>query len=92
MSEQFISSCKSALNNLIACDKVYENEDTFSAFSEGIVNFHAHYCENDHSSPWCFHEKVNSSLTMLCVTVSIKIGGCIGERWSTIHSQALIHL
>ena len=59
MTEQFLTSCKSALNNLIGSDKVYSSENPFAAFSDGIINFHSHYCLNDHTSLWCFHDKVS---------------------------------
>ena len=59
MSEAFISSCKTALNNLIASERVYDSDDPYSSFSEGILNFFPHYCQEDHSSSWCFHAKVH---------------------------------
>ena len=58
MSEAFISSCKVALHNLIASDKVCESADPYASFSDGIMNFHAHYCRDDHTSFWCHHDKV----------------------------------
>ena len=58
MNEAFIGSCKAALSNLIAVDKLYESEDPCQEFSAGILNFHAHYCQDDHNSSWCYHDKV----------------------------------
>ena len=58
MSEAFVSSCKVALSNLIASDTVYDSDDPYAAFSEGIINFLHHYCHDDHSSPWCHHAEV----------------------------------
>jgi len=58
MNEDFISSCKAALSNLIAVDQLYESEDPYQEFSAGILNFHAHYCQDDLSSSWCYHDKV----------------------------------
>lgn len=60
MPEQLLGSCSSALTNLISSDAVKGHEDPFSAFSEGVLNFHAHYCLDDHTSSWCTHEKVNT--------------------------------
>ena len=53
-----MGSCKTALNNIIASDRVHESDNPYSAFSEGILNFYSHYCEDDHTSSWCVHEKV----------------------------------
>ena len=58
MPEPFIWSCSSALTNLISSDRIQENQEPFKAFSEGILNFYAHYCLDDHTSSWCTHEKV----------------------------------
>ena len=58
VQEAFICSCKAALSNMIAADRLYESEDPYTEFSAGIVNFHAHYCLDEHSSYWCYHEKV----------------------------------
>ncbi len=58
MPEQFIGSCTAALSNLISSDVIQSAQDPYKAFCEGIMNFHQHYCLNDHSSPWCHHEKV----------------------------------
>ena len=54
----FFGHCKAALSNLIASDEVHESEDPLISFSEGIVNFHSHYCLDMHSFTWCHHEKV----------------------------------
>ena len=59
MTEPFLTSCKSALNNLIASEKVYDSADPFTEFSDAILNFFSHYCLNDHSSSWCVHDKVS---------------------------------
>ena len=86
MTEAVFSSCKAALNNLIACDKVYESEDPYSAFSEGILNFYSHYCEDAHNSTWCFHEKVYRGVTTLANNVTILYTPILytGERWQAI--------
>ena len=72
MSEAFLGSCKAALNNLISSDAIQKSDNPFQAFSEGILNFHAHYCEDDHSSTWCHHEKVT------CVICYDRVNGVIG--------------
>ena len=75
MTEQFLTSCKSALSNLIGSDKVYSSENPFAAFSDGILNFHSHYCLNDHTSPWCFHDKVSfcvQAIQRTCNYLSMK--------------------
>ena len=58
MPENFIGSCTAAFKNLIASDIIQSAEDPYEAFSEGILNFHSHYCLNNHTSTWCHHEKV----------------------------------
>ncbi len=58
MNDAFITCCKTALKNLMANEEVLESEDPYAAFSEGLMSFPAHYCLDDHSSPWCLHEKV----------------------------------
>ena len=47
-----------ALSNLISSEKIQGSDDPLKSFSEAILNFHSHYCLDDHSSPWCCHEKV----------------------------------
>jgi hypothetical protein len=64
MPEAFIGSCKAALNNLISSEDIQNADDAFTAFSEGIMNFHAHYCCDDHSSTWCRHNKVRKSIIL----------------------------
>ena len=58
-------SSVAALNNLIAT--VVEMEDPYEKFSEGIRNFHKHYCEDDHNSDWCCHDKVSVYQTIACL-------------------------
>ena len=58
MTDPFIGSCKAALNNLISSDRIQESEDPYKDFFQGILNFHSHYCLDEHSSSWCHHEKV----------------------------------
>ena len=60
MTDAFIGSSKAALKNLIAAEMVTDSEDPYTSFSEGLLNFHEHYCVDDHSSDWCWHEKVRS--------------------------------
>lgn len=57
MNEAFITSCKTALRNLISSEAVLESEDPHASFSDGLMNFYFHYCYNDHTSTWCYHEK-----------------------------------
>ena len=59
MSEGFIGSCKRALNNLISSDRIQASSEPYKDFAEGIRNFYSHYFLDDHTSSWCFHEKVN---------------------------------
>ncbi len=53
-----LNHCKASLSNVIASDKVQSSDDILKTFSEGIVNIINHYCDNDHSSTWCLHDKV----------------------------------
>lgn len=61
MPETFLNRCKTSLSNLIASDQVQSADDVMEAFSRGILNFVRHYCDDDHSSSWCFHDKVNNN-------------------------------
>ena len=58
MTEGLLGHCKAALSNLISSEKIQGSDDPVKSFSEAILNFHSHYCLDDHSSPWCCHEKV----------------------------------
>ncbi len=62
MPEPFLNSCKAALNNLISSDKIQNSANPYNDFSDGLLNFHPHYCLDDHSSVWCLHEKVFRNL------------------------------
>ena len=44
-------------------------EDPLKAFPEALLNFHSHYCMNDHSSKGChYHPKVDGcSLSYIIV-------------------------
>ena len=64
MNEAFITSCKTALRNLISSEAVLESEDPHASFSDGLMNFYFHYCYNDHTSTWCYHEKVRAGDSM----------------------------
>ena len=51
---------KTALCNLICCEEVLEGNNLLEAFSMGLLNFHNHYCKDQHDSPWCkFQSKIN---------------------------------
>ncbi len=58
MSDSTLNSCKTALGNMIASDKIQEADNPLEAFTEGIQNFLAHYCHDQHTSSWCYHPKV----------------------------------
>ncbi len=66
MSDSTMNSCKTALNNLITSDRVSGSEDPYEAFSEGILNFHAHYCLDDRRSSWFYHDKVTLGTRTEC--------------------------
>ena len=53
----------------MASPDVVTAEDPLKAFSEALLNFHSHYCMDDHSSKWCqYHLKVDgSSLSYIVV-------------------------
>ena len=60
MTEAFIARAKHSLKNLMSCPDVLETDDSLKAFSEGLLNFHSHYCRNAHDSQWCkYHPKEN---------------------------------
>ena len=51
---------KAALHNLMSCEEVLEDSNPLEAFSKGLLNFHSHYCNNQHDSSWCkFHAATN---------------------------------
>ena len=47
-----MNSCKTALSNLISSERILESNDPYSAFSSANLNFHKHYCEDNHTSEW----------------------------------------
>ena len=56
MTEAFINRANCALRNLMSCEEILQHEDPYKAFSEGLLNFHNHYCLDLHGSEWCkFH-------------------------------------
>ena len=60
ITEAFIQRVKHSLKNLMSCPDVLENDDSLKAFSEGLLNFHNHYCRDAHDSQWCkYHPKEN---------------------------------
>ncbi len=63
MTDSFLGSCKAALSNLIASDKIQGDENAFVNFSEALVNFYHHYCLDIHTSPWCTHDKVKLNIS-----------------------------
>ncbi len=74
MSHSTLNRCKAELKNVIASDRVKGSGDPYEAFSEGFLNFHAHYCLDDHSSSWCYHDKVtvrDRNQTLIHVDVSV---------------------
>ena len=95
MTEPFLTSCKSALNNLIASEKVYDSADPFTEFSDAILNFFCHYCLNDHSSSWCVHDKVSFCVGMKTKAYDDNAFTHIfisGERWQAIPGQTYIYM
>ena len=60
ITEALIDRMKTALRNLISCEEVLEDSNPLEAFSKGLLNFHSHYCKDQHDSPWCkFHSETN---------------------------------
>ena len=59
ITEALVDRMKAALRNLISCE-VLEDSNPLEAFSKGLLNFHSHYCKDQHDSPWCkFHAATN---------------------------------
>ena len=59
MTEEFINRAKKSLRHIMASPDVIESDRPFEAFKEALLNFHAHYCQDIHSSKWCkYHPKV----------------------------------
>ena len=63
MSDAFLTACKKQLTRVIVSDAVVESDDQFGAMSSAILNFYRHYCLDDHTSPWCEHDKVRAIQT-----------------------------
>ena len=61
MSDDFIKRAKRLQSHLVASPDVMGADDPLKAFSEALLNFHSHYCQDVHSSRWCkYHPQVNS--------------------------------
>ena len=46
----------------MSCPDVLENDDPLKDFSEGLLNFHNHFCRDAHDSQWCkYHPKENEN-------------------------------
>ena len=67
-SDEFIKWAKKSLSQIMASPDVIGAEDPLMAFSEALLNFHSHhcqdahshYCQDVHSSKWCkYHPQVN---------------------------------
>ena len=44
----------------MSCEEILEDSDPLAAFSKELLNFHSHYCNNQHDSLWCkFHAATN---------------------------------
>ncbi len=74
MSDSTLNSCKTALGNLIASDKIQEADNPLEAFTEGIQNFLAHYCHDQHTSSWCYHPKVKKKHTRVKISLMQILG------------------
>lgn len=66
MGEGFLNSCKKQLTRVIVSAAVMESDNQFSAMSSALLNFYNHYCLDDHSSPWCEHDKVCAVEKTVC--------------------------
>lgn len=57
----FIKQAKRSLRQIMASSDVIGAEDSLGAFSEALLNFHSHYCQDVHSFKWCkYYPQVNS--------------------------------
>ena len=60
ITEPFMQRAKHSLKNLMSSPDVLESDDPLKAFTEGLLNFHNHYCKDVHDSEWCkYHSKEN---------------------------------
>ena len=73
MPESFLTHCKGALSNLISNKDVLQANDPYKAFSEALMNLHAHYCLDVHTSVWCFHEKVAIFQLMTTILLLLQV-------------------
>lgn len=53
ISDEFIKWAKKSLSQIMASPDVIGAEDPLMAFSEALLNFHSHHCQDVHSSKWC---------------------------------------
>ena len=95
----FMGGCKAALSNLIASDqimgkeKIMGKENAFTSFSEAILNFYQHYCLDEHSSPWCCHDKVRKvNKIMFLINKHLFLYFIADGGWQPIQRKAQIHL
>ena len=64
MSKVFVDRAKHFLKCLMSCSEVLDSDNPLSAFSEGIMNFYSHYCQDKHDSVWCkYHVEINDDGT-----------------------------
>lgn len=95
MSDAFINSCKAALTNLISADRLSEAVDPYVAFSNGILNFYAHYCLDDHSSSECYHDKVGKITIIVIAYTFLSLYNALthtGEGWYAISCEKWFHM
>jgi len=69
----------------MASTDVLEAQDPLKAFSDALLNFHNHYCLDDHTSVWCqYHPKVCLSRLMGKIKTHIKI---FRNKLMEVHTQ-----
>ncbi|XP_065915443.1 uncharacterized protein [Dysidea avara] len=84
ITEQLITRAKKSLRNIMACPDVLTSDDPLKAFSEALLNFHCHYCLDQHSSEWCkYHPKEAEDGTPYSTQKPLK---CVEQ------SDAFLHL
>ena len=56
MIDSVITRAKKSLRHIIANPDVVTVDDPLTAFSDALMNFHAHYCKDEHTSQWCQYQ------------------------------------
>ena len=95
MSDAFLRSCKNRLANLISMEAITESENSFSDFADAVRNMYSHYCQDDHTSKWCTHDKVHilcKGKQTGCSLIRTNCTPCWGKNNSLLSDRSKVKL